>query len=169
MQLSNVDLPALVKALNSEPELRYVLVGGLAVMVQGGARITLDADIAIAFDPDNRRRIVSALAPLHPRPVRLAAGAAWEWDEKCVRAPWSVFMTDAGRVDLLIRLPGVDSFDGLLARSDGYDVEGQVLRVASIDDLLAMKSVADRDRDRDDYNQLLAIKRMREEQASEKL
>jgi len=154
------DIARLAEELHRHPELRYVLVGGMAVILHGGTRITMDADLAIAYNADNVRRIVKALAPFRPRPMRLAEGAAWEWDEKCVRAPWSIYMTDVGRIDLIVRLGGVESFEALYARSEVLDLGGVPLRVASIDDLVAMKRVADRDRDRDDVNQLLAIKRL---------
>ena len=163
MPFNPLDLGKLLSHLNAEPDLRYVLVGGMAVAGHGGTRLTEDIDLAIAFDLDNRRRIVQALAPLNPRPGRLAKGAAWVWDELCVRAPWSIFDTDAGRVDLIIRLPGIDSFDGLYERSEVHEIAGGTVRLASISDLLAMKREADRDRDRDDVNQLLAIQRQRDE------
>jgi hypothetical protein len=158
------DLLRLVDHLDAEG-LRYVLVGGMAVMIHGGTRITHDADIAIAFDLDNRRRLVEALAPIHPRPMRLAPGAAWIWDEKCIRPPWTIFMTDAGRLDLIIRLPGVDGgFEGLYERSEWREADGVRLRLASIEDLLAMKAVADRDKDREDERQLRAIKKILSEE-----
>ena len=155
-----LDFAQIAKSLDVEG-LRYVLVGGMAVTIHGGTRITHDADIAIAFDLQNRRRLVQALAPLHPRPMRLASGAAWEWDEKCLRAPWSIFQTDAGRVDLIVRLPGVEGgFEGLYARAEWREAEGTGVRLASIDDLLAMKGEANRDKDREDERQLRAIQRL---------
>lgn len=158
-----LDLPLLAQHLDAEG-LRYVLVGGMAVTIHGGTRITYDVDLAIAFDLDNPKRLVAALAPLHPRPMRPAPRAAWEWDEKCIRAPWTIFMTDAGRVYLLIRLPGVDGgFEGLYARSEWREEDGIGLRIASIADLLAMKGEADRDKDREDERQLRAIQRIIEE------
>lgn len=155
-----LDFERISSHLDSEG-LRYVLVGGMAVTIHGGTRITHDADLAIAFDLENRRRMVAALAPLHPRPQRLAVGAAWEWDEKCLRAPWSIFQTDAGRVDLIVRLPGIkDGFEGLYARSEIRETRGIAVRIASIEDLLAMKGEAGRDKDREDERQLRAIQRL---------
>ena len=158
-----LDLPRIARHLDAK-DLRYVLVGGLAVTIHGGTRLTYDADIAIAFDLDNRRRLVSALAPLNPRPMRLAEGAAWVWDEKCLRAPWSIFMTDAGRLDLIVRLSGVENgFEGLYARSERREENGVGIRLASIEDLLAMKGQANRDKDREDERQLRAIQRILKE------
>jgi hypothetical protein len=136
----------------------------MAVAAHGGTRLTEDVDLAIAFDEENIEHVVNALAPLHPRPGRLAPGAAWVWDKFCVRPPWSIYDTDAGRVDLIIRLPGIDSFDGLYARSEDHEFLGLPLKVATIDDLVAMKRAADRDRDREDVNQLLAIQRLQAEE-----
>ncbi|MGV3616046.1 MAG: hypothetical protein ACO1SV_11990 [Fimbriimonas sp.] len=160
MPYSPLDLERLLHCLNAEPELRYVLVGGLAVAAHGGTRLTEDIDIAVAYDAENRRHVVHALAPLRPRPSRSAPGAEWVWDELSIRAPWSVFDTDAGRIDLIVRLRGVDSFEGLFARSEVHGVMGHEIRVAAIEDLLAMKREANRDRDRDDINQLLALQNL---------
>jgi len=57
------DLPRLAAALASE-EVQYVLVGGLALILRGGRHVTFDADLAIAFNAENRSRVVRALAPL---------------------------------------------------------------------------------------------------------
>ena len=158
-----LDFEKIARHLDAE-DLRYVLVGGMAVTLHGGTRITHDADLAVAFDLENRKQLVAALAPLRPRPMRLAAGAAWEWDEKCVRAPWSIFDTDAGRIDLIVRLPGIhDGFEGLYARSEVIESRGIHVRLASIEDLLAMKDAADRDKDREDARQLRAIQRLLKE------
>ncbi len=155
-----LDLPRIARRLDAEG-LRYVLVGGMAVSIHGGTRVTFDADIAIAFDLDNRRRLVEALEPLNPRPLRLASGAAWVWDEKCLRAPWSIFQTDAGRLDLIVSLTDVNGgFEGLYARSEWWEGGGVGVRLASIEDLLAMKAAAGRDKDLEDARQLRAIQRM---------
>ena len=158
-----LDFERIAEHLDTEG-LRYVLIGGMAVAIHGGTRITHDADVTIAYDLENRTRLVSALAPLNPRPMRLAPNAAWEWDEKCLRAPWSIFQTDAGRVDLIIRLPGLpDGFEGLYERSVVRMAREIRVRLASIDDLLTMKMEADRDKDQEDVRQLRAIKRLLEE------
>lgn len=165
MPFNPLDLGKLFKALNTEPQLRYVLVGGMAVASYGGTRLTEDVDLAIACDEENIGHIVNALAPLNPRPGRLAPGAVWVWDKFCIRAPWSIYNTDAGRVDLIIRLPGIDSFDGLWARSEEQEFMGNSVRIASLDDLLAMKQNAGRDRDLEDVSQLLEIRRLQAEAA----
>ena len=160
MHRSVPDLGRVARSLD-EAGAQYVLVGGLAIVLQGGSYPTYDADLAVGFTLENRRTIASALAPLNPRPFRLAAGAAWVWDELCIRAPWSIFETDAGRIDLLVRLPGIDSFQGLYERSLLIPFEQTQVRIASLDDLLAMKGASDRTKDRLHEIELQALKRMR--------
>ncbi len=164
MQQGPPDLGTLARALDAE-DLRYVLIGGLAAVLHGGANATFDADLAVAFDRENVNRLVRALAPLNPRPLRLAPGAAWVWDEFCVRPPWSIFATDAGRVDLIVRLPGLESFDGLYARSRLLPYEDAHIRVASLDDLIAMKAASERPKDQLHLMELRALKRLSEEES----
>ena len=52
-------------------------------------------------------------------------------------------------------------FDGLHDRSEPCDVGGVPVRVASIADLIFLKRLADRPRDRDDIEKLEAIARLK--------
>jgi len=54
-------------------------------------------------------------------------------------------------------------FEGLFDRSDACDVSGVSVRVASIPDLIYLKRLADRPRDRDDIEKLETIARLREQ------
>jgi hypothetical protein len=164
MQDAPIDLNKLTAALSDEG-LRIVLVGGMAVIYHGGSFLTVDVDLAIAFDRENVAKLVRALAPLHPRPLRLATGAQWVWDELCIRPPWSIFMTDAGRLDLIVRLPGVESFSGLYERSITTSLWGTNIHVASLDDLIAMKSASDREKDGVHLQALREIKALQSEQS----
>ena len=64
------------------------------------------------------------------------------------------FRTTAGDVDLMLVLPGVDSFEGLLARSMVVELQGRRVRVASVADIIAMKRVAGRPKDLDHIEEL---------------
>ncbi|HSI73824.1 MAG TPA: hypothetical protein VK934_11675 [Fimbriimonas sp.] len=158
MQLPPIRLERLLEALNV-PGLRYVLVGGLAAVLRGALQATTDADLAILYNSENRKLLADALEPLHPRPLR-GAGGAWVWDEKCIFGPWCSYLTDAGRVDLLIRIPGVESFDALYLRSEIIDLDGLPARVASLDDLISMKQTSGRPKDLLHLMELEEIKRL---------
>jgi hypothetical protein len=107
----------------------------------------MDSDFAVASDPRNAGALVRALAPFNPEPTHLPPGTPFVWDERSIRGAAVSLRTDCGDVDLLIVTPGVDSFEGLYSRSVGRTVDGVAFRVASVEDLVAMKQEAGRPQD----------------------
>ncbi len=71
-------------------------------------------------------------------------------------------MTDAGRVDLIRLLSGIDSFEGLYERAEERTLNGVTVRFASLDDLIAIKSQSDRAKDKLQLLELLALKHLKE-------
>lgn len=145
-----------------EEQCRYVLIGGLAMIAHGSVRLTFDVDLSIARDRENVDRLVRALAPLNPRPRGFPDDLPFVWDSMALRGMTvSTLRTSAGDVDLLAAPEGIDSFDGLWSRSVEADVFGRKVRIASLDDLAAMKTAAGRPKDLED---LRAIALLRAEQ-----
>lgn len=140
------NLEVLVKALTAE-HARFVVIGGFALVLHGGRTTTMDSDFAIASDPDNVSGVVRALAPLHARPWHWHEGIPFVWDERSIHGSNVSLSTEAGDVDLLLELPGIDSFEGLFQRSLQKHLGEVGFRVASIDDLIAMKRAANRPQD----------------------
>jgi hypothetical protein len=66
------DLARLGRALNAH-QVRYVLIGGFAVIAHGGARTTKDVDLLIDPSPENVARIRDALQILEDNAVREVA------------------------------------------------------------------------------------------------
>jgi hypothetical protein len=66
--------------------------------------------------------------------------------------------TVLGDFDLLAEPAGVDSFERLWGRADVMDVHGIIVRVASLNDLIAMKLAANRPKDREHVLELQALK-----------
>jgi predicted nucleotidyltransferase len=74
--------------------------------------------------------------------------------------------TDVGAVDLLGDITGVSSFEDLWERVVEMDLGGGLsVRVASLDDLIAMKRAADRPKDRLHLMELEALRRLVREEA----
>jgi hypothetical protein len=159
---TTTDLPRILQTL-ADHECEYVLIGGMAAVLHGSPHATEDCDIAIYFDAANRAKIVRALAPLNPRPLRWKGDEPYVWDEKSVIAPWTLLQTDAGRLDIVISLLGVESFAALEARSASTTLDGTFVRFASIDDLIAMKESTNRPKDQINLVFLRAVRQMREE------
>jgi hypothetical protein len=141
------DLISLVRALEAEGA-SYVVIGGMAMVLHGCSHVTMDSDFAIASAPENAAAVVRALASFEPIPSHLKRGTHFVWDERSIRGAVVSLDTTVGDVDLLLVLPGLSSYEELLARSTIRQVGGFSVRVAAIPDLIAMKKAANREQDR---------------------
>ena len=158
----------LFKALN-DAGVRYVIVGGLAVVLQGHARLTVGADLIVDLDNEQARRTIDALTGLwlQPRvPVSPQGFADPSVREKWIRVRgMEVFsMYDPSNpmrvVDLFVAHP--IPFEKLWSRSDEFDLQSVAVHVASIPDLIYLKRLAGRPQDRADIEQLEAILQARQ-------
>jgi predicted nucleotidyltransferase len=142
-----------------EADIDFVLVGGLAVNAWGYLRATRDVDLVPDPSPDNLARLDALLVGLGGRVEvgeRLLDSSAIKTFLRT--GDRTLVLTDLGRVDVLQGLPQVPSFATLDGRSSEVDIDGLVVKVCSLDDLLAMKQASDRPRDRDDLEALEAAR-----------
>lgn len=146
----------------SEADVRFVLIGGLASQVHGSPSLTLDVDICFDLESDNLRRLAAVLSGLAAVRRDLPAGVVAPLDDRALRAG-DVFTlrTRFGDLDLLAHPdPGLDHRT-LVEHSIEAEILGVRVRVASLDDLMAMKRAAGRPKDRIELEILGAL---REEQ-----
>lgn len=157
----------LFAALNRE-NIRYVIVGGLATVLHGHARLTLDVDLVIDLEPAQARKAIGALTALGLRPR--APVSALEFADPQIRKAWreeknmTVFsLWDPSSammiVDLFLESPV--PFDQLWSRAETVQIRGEAVRIASIPDLIEMKERAGRPQDKADIEALSEIARRR--------
>ncbi|MBI4261076.1 MAG: hypothetical protein HY658_10975 [Actinobacteria bacterium] len=150
---------------------RYVIVGGVAVVLHGHPRLTADLDLAVDLSPAGARKAMETLLGLGLRPR--APVDPFGFADPEARDRWiadlgmQVFsMWDPGNpmrsVDLFVESP-VD-FDELWDRSVLVPLGGIEARVASIPDLIRMKRLAGRPEDALDVEALEAIMERREQE-----
>ena len=147
---------------------RYVVVGGLATVLHGYARLTADVDLAVDLAPEEATKMIQALVAKGFRPqvpvlpeefANPAVREVW-LREKHMRAFSLVDPTNPMRVVDLLLKPEVP-FEELLARSQEVMLNRTKIRIASIDDLIALKRHAGRPQDLADIEQLETIRRQK--------
>ena len=131
----------------------YILVGATAARLQGFPRLTADADIAPAPDPDNLKRLSAALRDLHARVYTegVPEGLPFSCDAATLaRANIWNLTTDAGRLDLIFKPSGTQGYDDLAKSAVTYHAFGVELRAASLKDILRSKLASNRPQDQQD-------------------
>ncbi len=157
----------LFAALN-ETGVRYVVVGGLATVLHGYARLTADVDMVVDLQPERARTFILALQRLGFEPR--APVHAVDFADSSVRRTWTaekgmrVFsMVDRKNpmrvVDMFVEHP--IEFEGLWSRAETVELETTAVRIAAIPDLIELKRQAGRPQDLDDIEQLERILRRR--------
>lgn len=141
---------------------RYVLVGGLAVVLHGIDRLTADIDLVVDLAPEHAAKAVEALLtlglraqpPVDPR----------KFADPAMREKWR---QESGMVVLSFwdpenRRPTVDLFadyplDFALLFRDAVlmPLNGTVVRVASVEHLISIKQATGRPKDLEDAARLI--------------
>jgi len=167
------NLEVLFRAL-TDAQAAVVVIGGLAAVVQGVPYVTNDADLCYDASPDNRRRLVQALAPLHPclRVGRLTSEEAralpFQWDERTLRdSPNVTLQTDIGDVDLLTTIPGVGNYVQVRAAATPLEVFGVAVPVLDLPALLVSKRATGRPKDQQQIPLIEATLQLRESEQSQ--
>ncbi|MFM7108349.1 MAG: nucleotidyltransferase [Planctomycetaceae bacterium] len=132
-------LLARVVAALREQGLEAVLIGNAAAAIHGAPVTTLDFDFMFRDTPVNLRklkRVAAALDAMILRPFYP------------VSKLYRVVNDDIGlQADFMPVIHGVRSFEGLRDRAAERSIAGTALLVASLDDVIASKEAAGRDRD----------------------
>jgi choline dehydrogenase-like flavoprotein len=156
----------------------FVVVGGSAAGFLGASRLTEDADCVVRRERANLERPASALRELHAR-LRVARMSDEEAKSLPVKVDGvmlettgnSTWTTDAGPFDVLADLKDFEGqpvpYEELLSRSIVVRGDGFVVHVASVDDIVAAKTFANRDKDREALPELLDIQERERSQRHE--
>ena len=164
--MTGSSVQTIIQALN-EAGVRYLVVGGLAVVAHGHVRFTADVDLVLDFEEDNLRRAMEVFAGLgfRPRaPVPLRQFADSEVRQRWIRdkglTVFSLFSDShpLTEVDLFVADPF--GFDEVYARRVTMAVApGVEATFVGLSDLLAMKKAAGRPQDLADIEQLEDLSR----------
>lgn len=146
------------------------MVGGFAAQAHGAHRQTQDIDFVPAATDENYERLAAALRELG---ARLRVGRMTDEDARQLPVTVdavtlrsfgnSTWTTDAGAVDILHELPASGgrrrTYDELVTRAVSRRVRGIVVQLASLDDIVASKEFASRDKDHEALPELRELQR----------
>jgi hypothetical protein len=148
-----------------ERNIRYVLVGGLAVLLHGIDRLTADIDLVVDLAPEQALRAVETLLTLGFKAN--APVDARQFADAAVRERWQ---RESGMLVLSFwdpqnRRPTVDlfadypmDFEVLYENSLLLTLATTPVRVASVAHLIAIKQAAGRPKDLDDVSRLAELR-----------
>lgn len=143
----------------------FVIVGGVAAALHGGARVTFDLDVVPRLTPDSWPAVVDLLWSLGARP-RIPEPLERIRDVEQVRR-WRIdknmaalnFRTPDGRTEVDLVVGESDAFPSLRRRAVAVTVAERTFFVASIDDLIDMKQRRGQPRDLLDVAELRNIRK----------
>lgn len=127
--------------------IEFIVVGGLAAVIQGAPVHTLDLDVVYARTPDNIERLLVLLAELDarfrtdPRELRPDASHLRSTGHKLLK-------TKFGVLDLLGTIEENTTYEDLLGDSEVVEVAGYETRVLSLERLISVKEKLTRPKDR---------------------
>jgi len=145
---------------------RYVVVGGVAVVLHGYARFTADLDVVIDLSPKEAAKAVKALSRLGLKP-RAPVDPMGLADAK-VRRDWikNKGMTVFSFIDPKDPLRTVDvfveeplPFEAMWRSAKKVSLGKSSVRIASIDDLISLKRRVGRPQDLADVEALTVLKK----------
>jgi hypothetical protein len=157
------------RALNKK-RVRYVVVGGVAVVLHGIVRLTADLDLMIDLQEKNTGKFLEAMTSLGYKPkVPVAAG---EFNDPEKRAKWKkeknmiVFSfydpkKPFAEVDVFIDNP-LD-YQRVSKNKKIYKIAGLSIPLVSLEDLKELKKLSGRAQDEADINALCALEKLRNE------
>jgi len=138
----------------------FVVVGGVALVLRGSSRVTLDLDVCYARDPDNLRRLAAALAPYHPRLRGAPPDLPFLWDDRTLASGLNFTLTtDLGDLDILGEIAGIGGYAQVSAGSSELSVGATRIRVLDLDSLERSKRAAGRIKDLLDLAEIAEIRR----------
>jgi predicted nucleotidyltransferase len=136
-------LPALVNG-----GVEFVLIGGVAGIVHGSARVTYDVDLVYVRTNENIARLARALTPHAPYLRDAPPGLPFTWDAKTIQAGLNFTLTTAlGDLDLFGEIAGGDTYQDLLPQSIEVEAFGIRFKCVNLPSLIRIKESAGRPKD----------------------
>ena len=154
-------IPPLVRV-----QVGFILIGGMAAILHGSARVTFDVDLLYLRDEQNIQRLANSLAPYNPCLREAPPGRPFAWDAKTIRNGLNFTLTtDLGDIDLLGDVGG-ETYQTLLPHSFEVEAFGVHFKCIDLPTLIRIKEAAGRRKDLEAIAELrVLLEEMKERQS----
>jgi hypothetical protein len=156
-----------IVTLLGQGQVENIIVGGVSAILQGAAVNTFDLDLCYRRTPENIARLVASLSPLNPRPRGFPPELPFHFDASTVQlgCNFTLVVNDED-LDLLGEMSAIGGYEDVIGRVSDMVVAGVNVKVLSLEDLIATKQAAGRDKDLVALPQLRATLDLKRQQAS---
>ncbi|MFV1978868.1 MAG: hypothetical protein ACC649_05905 [Myxococcota bacterium] len=131
-----------------EGNVRFIVVGGVAAVLEGAPVSTFDLDIVYSLDETNVDRLVAVLGDLNTVYVDPAGRTIRPTAERLRGGGHHLLRTHHGRLDVMGSVGKALAYPDLLSRSRTRRVRGLEIVVLDLETLIATKESANRPKDR---------------------
>jgi len=147
----------------TDAQVDFVVIGGLAATIHGASLPTVDLDIIYERSGPNLDRLAKVLNELRVR-LRGAEDLPLHVDARLLHAgDRFTFTSDLGDLDILATADGAAPYAEIKARAATVMLGSHVVLTASLDDLILMKQVTGRVKDRAKLAELLELRELIED------
>jgi hypothetical protein len=148
-----LDLSAILEGL-LEADIKFILVGGLAAVVQGAPVTTMDVDIVHNRSSENIAKLFAFLKSIdatYRRPDDKVIGP----NEGDISGMGHfLFMTRLGPLDVLAFIEQGKAYEDLIEHTVGIEFRGHIIRVLNLKALVELKKIS---RDPKDKQRLIVL------------
>jgi len=149
-----------------EHDVKFIVIGGQAEALMGSPRVTYDVDLCYQRNARNLENLAAALKDLKVKLRGVPDDLPFVVDARALALGSNfTFTTSIADLDLLGWVEPLGDYEVLLKHATTVRVGETDLSVIHLDDLIKIKQHIRRPKDQDSLMQLLAIKKVREEQA----
>jgi hypothetical protein len=146
-------IPPLVRA-----KVDFILIGGMAAILHGSARVTFDVDVVYSRTDQNSDRLAAALAPHGPHPRGAPRDLPFSWDARTICNGLNFTLTTSlGDVDFFGEVAGGDTYQDLLPHSFEVDAFGVRFKCIDLPTLIHIKEAAGRPKDHEAVAELRVL------------
>ncbi len=155
----NPSFREILELLNSH-EVEYIVVGGVAAVIQGAPVTTFDLDTLVRVNDDNAERLSRALEDLDAR-YREHQSTIRPTKEDILAGGHLLLLTRAGPLDVLGFIGEKDRYEDLIDKSSEVEMTVGTFRVLDLEELVRQKKASDRAKDRAMLELLEEVLRLR--------